>query len=416
LSLHTLLWDVKFQIGDSALSLNTVSLIVIGMFWICRNKQISKFTIKVSILLFLFICFSFLVAYSGPCEDKFIKSLVSAPLLILLLLISIEIGSKSSPSDWEKIRQTATWTLVIASFFIFMEFILPSLFSPIKAIYQQSGQFSGLYSEPSFVAISLFPCVALLLSASDKIKQRQGVVALLFLLVFSRSTTLIMFVISYMIYRLVVFGKMTQVLKYVLLTSVAVFIAFYINYELLLAPTVNRVIGLTPTGTVNISSLVYIKGWQDAWANIIRTRGLGLGVNMMGCTPVPDVPAREYFLLPGRTDANSDDGSFLLSKLISEFGIIGICFFIWAVWYWFMCEKKIKLLKSLQDINIASAKIILMYSFVITSVLRTSGYFQGGMLLWVTAAVAAGDFQKKTFFKRGIKKKNIATYKRDNEI
>jgi len=406
-AVNTLLWPINIHIGDNAIGLNTVVLISVGMFWIGLRRKISKLTIYTSIYLTLFMISSLVSALIGPCEDKLFKFLLSAPLMFALICIGLEIGKQASPEDWLKMRQTALWILVIAASFIVIEFIVPNLFSPDKAAYHKEGKYAGLYPEPSLAAFSLFPCVVLLLSAPYKKYHRQGVFALFFLLLFSRSSKLLMMIFCYVLYRLFFADKIKQVIRYSLVTAGIVTIAFYVNYDLLLAPTVKRIIGITQTTDQHLSSFVYVKGWQDAWENMIRTKGLGLGFNMMGCTPLPDVSLRNLLQQPGISDLNNEDGSFLFSKIVSETGLIGICFFVLVVWSWIVYERKIRKLADTDALNIASVHTTFMFSFVITSLVRSTGYFQGGGLLWVTAAVAAYSWHKCCVVKLGRKKVNL---------
>ncbi|MDA8429809.1 MAG: hypothetical protein M0T70_11190 [Geobacteraceae bacterium] len=395
---NTLLWPINVHIGDNALGLNTVLMVSGGTYWIGTRRRLSKFTVKTAICLVLFFLLSSVIALKGPCEDKFFKSFLSAPLLFVLICIGIEISKQAKPQDWLKMQQTALWILIIAASFVVFEFFLPNLFSPEKAAYHLEGKYSGLYSEPSLLAISLFTPVALLLSSQVKKYNRCGVIALLFFLLFSRSSTLILLTFCYVLYRSMFSHKISQIFRYVLAIIGIVCIASYINFDLLIAPTIDRIAGITKSSNQNLSSLIYIKGWQDAWANINRTNGLGLGFNMMGCTPLPAVPVRNILKLDTMA-LNDDDGSFLFSKIVSETGLIGVCFFIWIVWSWIAYERKTRKLEGTVAFEIASVHTTFMFCFVFSSLVRTAGYFQGGGLLWVTAAVAAYHLQRENLIK-----------------
>jgi hypothetical protein len=155
-----------------------------------------------------------------------------------------------------------------------------------------------------------------------------------------------------------------------------------INYDLLIRPTVARVVGVAAPGdTENTSSLVYLQGWQDAWANIARTHGLGLGFNMMGCHPLPDVPARTILALEGKgmEELNAQDGSILFGKIVSEAGVGGLVFYGAIIWWWVRLEKR--------------------FCFVVSSFIRSVGYFSGGMLLWIAAVSGAIKWQQNSALK-----------------
>lgn len=384
------------------LSLNVVLLIPIGMFWMLRRFRISKTTLIGSSVFFLILLLSFGVAQLGPCEDKFSKAFITAPLLTILLMIGLEVGARAKPEEWQKLRSTAFRVLIVAFFFVIAEILFPQFFSINKIKYHTELKYSGIFNEPSHVAISLFPCIVLLLSSNDKTYNRKGIYSLLLLFLLSRSSTLVMLTFCYIAYRLVLLRKLKQSLKYLSIIAVVIAIAVTFNYELLVAPTVERADDVTALiadnagpSNKNLSSMVYYKGWQDALTNTARTYGLGLGFNMMGCTPLPDTPLRRIFSAPDRTELNIEDGSFLLSKLMSEFGLPGLVFFLLVIFYWIRYEVNTKALPGSEQGDTSTIHSVFMFSFVVTSLLRSTGYFQGGFLLWVSAAVGATVLIKK---------------------
>lgn len=390
------------KIGESVLSLNVVLLIPIGLFWMLRRFRISKTTLIISSVFFLVLLLSFGVAQIGPCEDKFLKALMSAPLLTILLKIGLEIGARAKPEEWQKLRPTAFRIIIVAFIFILAEILFPQLFSPYKINYQNELKYSGIFYEPSHVAISLFPCIVILLSSNENKYNLKGIFSLLILFIVSRSSTLVMLTLCYIVYRLVLLRKMKQSLKYLSIIAITTVIAVTFNYELLIEPTVDRAEDVTALITdgaglsnKNFSSMIYYKGWQDALANTARTHGLGLGFNMMGCSPLPDTTLRTILSAPGRMDLNNEDGSFLLSKLMSEFGLFGLVFFLWVVFYWIRYEIKSKTWAAHTLGDVSTMHNAFMFSFVVSSLLRSVGYFQGGFLLWATAAAGAALWRKK---------------------
>jgi hypothetical protein len=162
---------------------------------------------------------------------------------------------------------------------------------------------------------------------------------------------------------------------------------------MLVAPTADRIVGIFASNdTDNISSLVYVQAWQDGWANIVRTHGLGLGFNMMGCHPLPDVPARAVLALHGLEEANAQDGSIIFGKVVSEAGVFGIVFYVMVIWWWVRLEKRIQIAKNDAGRFAASTQAALIFCFVATSFTRSVGYFTGGLLLWIVAVSGASKW------------------------
>jgi len=274
-----------------------------------------------------------------------------------------------------------------------VEKLIPAWF-PAQAGYRAEGKLSGLFSEPSHVAFSLFPCIAVLLAAEDKRMRQKGMLALMGLVVFSRSSTLIALIAAWAIYRLLVRRKhYRQTALFALGIASLIAVGAAIDFDRFVTPTVERVVGIaSPSETENISSLVYVQGWQDAWFNLQRTHGMGLGVNMMGCGTLPDVSARSALALAG-VELNTEDGSFLFSKVVSETGAGGIAFYVVAIWWWLQLEKKLRHLREDAARFAIEMQVVLIFCFVASSFIRSANYFDGGLLLWVAAVSGASRWK-----------------------
>jgi hypothetical protein len=87
----------------------------------------------------------------------------------------------------------------------------------------------------------------------------------------------------------------------------------------------------TEYGTRNFSTLVYLNGWLLAKSTIQNTSGMGLGLGSMGCSDVINnnkqtlsAEVKTYKGNVERKVIGVRDGSFLVSKIISELGLLGI--------------------------------------------------------------------------------------------
>lgn len=380
---NTLLWPVGVEAGGFMLGLNVVAIVLVGVFFLLK-KRLSGFSRSVIAVVFLYTLFSAIAIYIGPCTDKFVKSLITTPVFFFVILIGLEIGWKSSVEDWLKLQKNCSWLLLVAYVGFVAEFL------GLLAGKGRYESYSGIYFEPSHVAFSLFPSIAILLLAQSKKLRRIGMLALLGLLLFSRSSTLFMFTIAWIFYQAFLQRKLTKgVMIWAGVLSVSLLVVGEISSSIL-APFIERVQGVVggTDATENISSLVYLQGWQDVWANLVRTKGLGLGFNMMGCTPLPDVLARDILATMFKTELNSEDGSFIFSKLVSETGVFGILLILMIVWWFVRLIKVIR--KSQLDANndVIMIQAGLIFLFLFTIFLRGGGYFNAAMLLWVVAVSA----------------------------
>jgi hypothetical protein len=391
---NTVLWPFNVKLGGITLSLNVVVLLLAGAVWLAKSRRIAIASAKILLVFIAFIFFSLFLALTGPCNDHLQKSIFTMPILLLLVLIGLEIGRKASDVDWLNLQRTALWSLILAFSALFFEMLMPAWF-PLQAGYRSEGKLSGLFQEPSHLAFSLFPCIAVLLVAEDKKTSRKGIVALFGLLVLSRSSTLIALIAAFVLYRLVIQGKTRQTALITLSISSFIGLAAMIGYSQIFMPTIVRVAGITaPSETGNLSSLVYVQGWQDAWFNLWRTHGLGLGLNMMGCSPLPDVSVRDILMLRRFGDLNAEDGSFLFAKIVSETGVVGLGFYAMAIWGWIQLERKLRYLHEEADRLAAATQAALIFCFIASSFIRGAGYFAGGLLLWIAAISGAARWRR----------------------
>jgi len=131
----------------------------------------------------------------------------------------------------------------------------------------------------------------------------------------------------------------------------------------------------------NLSSLVYANGWYLILENLVRTSGFGLGLNAMGCSPLPFTPITEWLNAIGHAESNLNDGSFLFSKIGSEFGLIGIAAFLFATLYCVRGHFYLSLHHRPNEIIAYSWLIVI----TVGGFIRSTGYFSGPVILGILA-------------------------------
>lgn len=391
---NTLLWPFNIDIGGLKLGLNVVILSIIGIAWAGRVQVVHKYSANMFLFLFIVLLLSFIVAINGVCTDKLGKLMSTAPIFLVLIILSVEVGSRATAVDWLRLQNSAIWILAIIFAAFVVEAFLPANF-PTQEGYRLDGKYSGLFNEPSHVAFTIFPIVAILLVAERQKLRWVGIISLCGLVLLSRSSTLLALITVWIFYRLVVTHKLKQaILSLAVILSIISLIIFF-DYIDLVNPFLDRIKGILAVEyTDNISSLVYVQGWQDTWINLLRTNGMGLGFNMMGCNPLPDAPSRVILGSAFDLAANPEDGSFLMGKLISEMGVIGICFLFWLIWWLVVAEVDIQKYKSVVTTSVLSMQTVVIFSIMATFFIRTAGYFNGGVLLLVVAIAASFKWRR----------------------
>jgi hypothetical protein len=75
----------------------------------------------------------------------------------------------------------------------------------------------------------------------------------------------------------------------------------------------------------NLSTLVFLQGWQNAFLNFGETHGFGVGFQQFGVAgSIGEIAQRITRLLGGGATLSLLDGGTTASKLIAEFGVLGI--------------------------------------------------------------------------------------------
>lgn len=384
------LWSFNVKLLGMKLGFNVFLLLSLGSVWLLKKGGIAKFSVKILFLLLFFMMFSYGVAVAGPCTTKLNKLVFTAPVFLYMILIGLEIGWRATSDDWIKLQKIAPWILLLAFGGFVVEAILPSYF-PEQAKYRIFSTYSGIFNEPSHVAFSLFPSLAILFLSERKALRTLGWVSLFLLFIFSRSSTLVAFVMGWFLYQTMLNASVFRVLIVTVALTCLIGLMSVIDYDLLVAPTVERISGILQiaedddTLEAGISSLVYLQGWQDAWYNLGRTNGLGLGFNMMGCSPLPDVPTRDIIFGGLGYQLNSDDGSFLFSKIASETGLFGIAFLVVLFAWLIRFQKVFHFPLTHADKQAMKIQSMLIAYFLFATILRGGSYFSPGFMLVIIA-------------------------------
>lgn len=144
----------------------------------------------------------------------------------------------------------------------------------------------------------------------------------------------------------------------------------------------------------DLTALVYMQGWEEIGKSIVETKGLGVGILNMDETK-PGYYGELIFSIVGEYK-NRGDGGFLASKIVSEFGVIGV--YILLI-YCLYLSKSIKYFYRLNRRWHSEARksspvnepvyLLFAHSIIVTSVieifLRGTSYFTSGMFLLITA-------------------------------
>ena len=138
----------------------------------------------------------------------------------------------------------------------------------------------------------------------------------------------------------------------------------------------------------NLSSLVYVQGWQMLQESVFRTYGWGIGFQQLGVV-YTNVPASIRINALLGFDLNLQDGGFVLSKVVSEMGFVGA---LLVGGYLYVAAKSLAGLKfaregvrAMTDSELFARTCVIGY--FIELVIRGTNYFTGTFVLMLSGAL-----------------------------
>jgi hypothetical protein len=141
--------------------------------------------------------------------------------------------------------------------------------------------------------------------------------------------------------------------------------------------------------TQNLSTLVYMQGWERAYLNLKESYGIGVGFQQFGIVGSLGEIMKDVVALTGK-ELNLLDGGSLAPKIVGEFGMLGIFALLMYFIYFF---KKIKWLHSV-SLNIYpvpdSREVFFVCCFLMFSIdlfIRGIGYFSSSGFLFVASLI-----------------------------
>lgn len=310
----------------------------------------------------------------GTCQDLMFKSLASQILLVLVVaaLCLLAIASRSHSAKRGVARLV---TLFVAAVIVEKLYLLATGA-------KETIRPSGFFSEPSHFALTIAPLLIFLILDPEARWRRHGIVAALISLWLAASATLfLLLAVGLALMWLAQHGRylrLWKVVQVVVLSTVFAGVAFVSPFW---GDFVDRVTSLgNQSADANVSSVVYVMGWELAIENLENSSGWGLGFNRMGCEPRPVTEGVEVLELIGLDDGNYNDGSFLASKALSEMGWFAAVLWCWAAWRAWRWRRLLH-----DPAPLASEQARLMLCLLVCALvgllLRGTGYFSGPVLL-----------------------------------
>ncbi len=363
-------------------SLSLGILIVSSMLIITNYQYLKKFTTDslnasfiVLVLLIFFIQSSYF--YIVLSQPKPFYSLV----FLLVIFAAFLLAQKISKLTYQQLLESLYVIILILIFLGWLKFY----YTPFTA-YTMLGKPVFPFSEESHFALALGMLTVSYASVGTFNRIIFITVNSFLLALFFPNLTLLVFSI------LTVFASLLR-LKPIYFKLILFFLPICTTLLLFVLLSSSEYFSsrLTFNDSTNLTTLVYLQGWDIAYLNLLTTKGLGVGFQMLGMADTISSHFTEMISTIGAEPHNLTDGGFLASKIISEFGIIGIFIIIFYIYYLvrfiFYSNRvwnKIRLNNNINYIQGLKKELLLrgiLFGFLVEVFLRGYGYFSPGVFL-----------------------------------
>ena len=307
-------------------------------------------------ILFMVCCFHLISALFYPDSDPG-RVIGSIMLLLVMSFMSVVFVTTLETLKAEAFHKIV---LVGSHFLIFLGYLVIAL--NVTSIRPSRNMI--LFTEPSHYAICLVPF--LFYAAYTSGKERYTILYILSgvgIGLILKSLTLL---VGCLMIIVLCFGR--RFFKLTFMIAAAAVAALFLDLDYF-----SQRLDMS-SDNENLSTLVFLSGWERAYLSFIGSYGFGLGFNQLGIVgPQGELQPLIQSLTDGVSRLNVRDGGSTASKLIAETGWLGLSLLIF---YFF---SSIKILKQLITRRIQGSRDIFFCGmFLIFSIelfVRGMGYF-----------------------------------------
>lgn len=339
-------------------------------------------------ILFFVLAFIIHTVYYGMQGDLTLKHMLSVALFGLMFfcagLLSVKIKKISSVDLIFVLKILSTIIVFLGFFSIVLSIDFLNYDKYAKSVFP--------FSEPSHYAITVS---GVLLATGFYLSPSMKGLLVLSVLLFSviYPSTLLLLLVMIMIFSYYVHSFFKLSLVFVFMIGLVVLFP-YIGVDTSYYEDRLRFDGETS----NLTALVYMQGWEDAYIALLHTGWVGLGFQSLGSLEPGEFGVRIYEIVDRYM--NREDGGFLAAKIIGEFGVLGLAFLFFYVIA--LCSSIIynrKFLKAYREDRNKALELFpassvlgcsLIVAFSIEIFARGYGYFSPGILLAMVSIFLVG--------------------------
>lgn len=335
--------------------------------------------------------------------------------LVTIYSLSVNLINSECDNNYQMVGSLIfLWAITIASMinpltnlfskkyittFMLILFTIMNLINIIDKLEISNLTAIGLFNEPSHFALYYIPVIAyrLYIDPTDRI----ALISVFSALASLFSSTLL---VGLIIIIIVAYRINLKILFTILLLAGSVVISNFAtptkdeNSQLGggIIERISDIVYVIQSGEntgINLSSLVWINGWSQAFDTMISTSGLGLGFNQMGCGQYEFTGVHTEVIrkLTGGITLNARDGSLLAAKVIAEFGFLGVIIVAVAAIscvYWVLELKNNHKIREKVKLNNLALKAAGATTLLVLLFVRSASYFMFPLMLSITMMLA----------------------------
>lgn len=343
----------SFTVSQSA-GLN-IGLFLLALLLIKKNiigLSLNYCLLKVFSIIFTIIALSLIANLNGI--DSYVKSFVSILLILFLIYVAYFFALwlySLNISNIIRIINTTYWTLSIISL-VSIGLYAANITHKSVLLFAEPSHFSLFFGVLSLVKFVL----------SSKESEKIIILCITAILVLLLPNFTLFFYIVLMVLLLGIRNLMS--VFFIISLFLLILNHLDLNYF------TDRIYDDN-----NLSAVVYQQGWELIHYSLTTSI---FGAGFQNLITLPLTEAGEFLLALGGLELNRQDGSFLSSKLLGEFGWLGLVLFLYYLYMYisafFYIAKRINKPKSI--LLIAN---VLIYAFSVEMLVRGIGYFSVGV-------------------------------------
>ena len=361
-------------------------------------------------IAFLFVTFilfhGLVVSFLNGYDISFLRLVISCVITSTIVISSYIFSSMLKSTDSKKFK------LVMRSIITLMLILIPAIilrysaiFSEIKALFYSADNildYIVIFAEPSHYVLAFLPIYLYKIIIGTPIERMLLIIFGFVFIILVKSLTLLIFILG--ILFLIVSAR-PKILIYVLfLLLISIFLLWITSFNVPnLRPEFyifNKLDGiLLPSLSTNLSALTFIADWHEAYLNMLKTNGMGIGFQQIGVAGERSFTKSLVYENSGTFAWNIKFESFsVLPKLISEFGIFAFIFLLVYIKY-FLISFTLLRKNLLSKVSELDYKMVLINCFIVCFAVnlfvRGTGYFTTSSFFFVVAFFYLSSYKRK---------------------